>query len=556
MYAVVAVAAVLYIAFIYAYPKIFPHIQKADPQNYRETIDTALGQGNTAAALNAARFAASWFRLDPDAQTTYGELLIDSGDANEARKQFEKAVALTTTPAPESRSTRLPYFHPRARLALGQLALKQGDVGSAMAQFELARPLAQLNNTEYQRFHEAAAEAYAHAGIWSRVLEFQQPTPDTLADLDRENLVTLIIAAEAAQTWNVLAHAGRALLAKDTGDPSGHYAVGRAMVAESKYADAVEPLQNATENGHHDAPYYLGVARQTLGEGPGAVAAFRNTPHESLYRIFALDKALQLLNASGDGDERELVRAEFLGAIEASCPIALNPTPPMLGVLHATPTAIQFAAPRVSAAIMPVLVRWHRNTATSPAVSPAVDPAQPGSLTLNHDDDIFQLQWAKNHLPLGNFESSEIGSRDPAGWIDPAAAWAKTRELAIGVIEASPVEAGNILSITTESPEQRGLLYSIPLVLRPGAVYALAGRMHAPGAKAVFGYEFLGEREQVVAAGNVVNQRIVPEWTWQASVTQAQYPWNLARVVLGLYQAAGTAAFDDVALLELAVPTP
>ena len=555
MYAVVALGAAVYLGFIYAYPRLFPYIEQADPENYRQNVEKALARGDTGAALDIARFATTWFRLDPDVYALYGELLLDAGDVQEARAQFETAVALTTTPAPESRPTRLPFFHTRARVGLGLIYWQQGDVVAAVTQFELARPFADLGDTRFRKHHQAMFDAYAALGAWSRALGFADPNTQRLGQLDREGLVAVIFAAEGAEKWEVLGQAGRALLSKDTGDPAGQYAVGRALAAQGKYDQATQALGSASELGHPNAPYFLGEALEQLGDVDGAVAAYRSTPQVSLYRAFALADAFLLMQESADNHDLDIVREDLLQTIESACPMPLVQTPPLLGVLPWPPLAMGLTTPPSAGTPIPLLVRWQDRSADTAALPEfSVQRGDHGQMVLRHAATILQFQWAPNQLPLADFEHFDVGLRNPPGCFDPDALWRHSGELPVGEVAPGSTGPGRVLHVSSDSQEKRAILYSLPVPLRAGSLYVLAARIHAPDTRAVFGWEFLGEREELVQAGNTVNQQPVPEWSWHSAVTQAQYPWKMARALFGIYQATGNADFDHLMFLELATP--
>lgn len=552
LYVVAALATAAYLGFVYAYPKIFPYIHQADPENYRENVQKALAAGDVDTAIEVARFATKWFSLDVDAHTLLGELLTDAGKVQEAQAAFEKATNLTTSP--EWRSTRLPYFNPRARLGLGLLAWQQGDALGAVTQFELAWPRDALPGAEFARYHQAMFEAYAAIGAWSRAIRFAEPTTQRLGQLDHGGLISVMAAAEGAQRWELLGHAGRALLSKDTGDPSGQYAVGRAFAAQENTEDAIQALETATELGHPEAPYFLGVAQLASGNPAAAVEAFRAIPEESIYYPFGLAQALAILRSESGGQEADSVEAQLSAAFAKACPIALRATPPLLGVLPWTPVALRFGGAPGTSDPLPVVVRWRdESLADAPKEGFSVEPLANGDILLRHGAAILHFQWAANAFPLADFEQFEMGVRPP-GWFDPDSVWNTTHELPVNEVVAGSNEPGRVMRIANDSGGQRAVVYAPPVTLEAGAVYVLAARMHAPETKAVFGWEMVGSKEERVAAGNAVNQRAVPEWSWQAIVTQAQYPWKWARTVLGVFDATGAAEFDDVRFLTLSTP--
>jgi hypothetical protein len=544
---VAGVAGALYLGFVYGYPHVFELLDDGDPRNYRRNVAEARARGDLPTARRIAQFATRSFRLDPAPYALYAEVLLETGATAEARRQLETAVALTTSPAPESRPTRLPYFHPRARLILGQIAWREGDVAGAAAQFELARPLADLRALEFEPFHEDLFETYAAFGAWSRAVEFGMPTVQRLGQLDRGSLVAVMAAAEGIAHWELLAMAGRALLSMDTRDPAGQFAVGRAALAQERHGDAVEPLTTAAELGHPHAAFFLGLTFRKLHRPNDAAEAFRETPQDSMYWPFALAVLFE-----HSGSATAALHAQFEDAMTACCPLPLAATPDLTDTGAPVPLALGIAAPPAFSTTMPVLVRW---------LDPAADGAAPvetalhgTQLVVRRGNEVLQLQWAANMLPFGNFELFELGTRSPAGWLDPGAAWTGARALSAGEVVASSVEPGRLLQVTSATAEQPSLLYSVPAPVRPGSHYVLWARMHAPDTKAVLGWEFLDEDERVVIGGNAVDQSPVPEWAWKGITTKGRHPWKQMRVVLGIYHATGQASFDDVALLELTPP--
>lgn len=551
---VAAFAAAAYLAAIHGYPRVVPFIHQADPANLADNIDAAMARGDTTTALALARYAVKLAPHDPDTYTRYGEILVEAGDPQAALNPFEYALGISGAFTSSAPPTPMPFFHADARAGLGSILWRQGDAVAAVTHFELARPHEALLSADLADYHKAMFDAYAAIDAWSRAIEFADPTAQRLGQLDREGLVAVITAAEAAQKWDLLGQAGRALLAKDTGDPAGQYAVGRAQLAQGKFTEAIKALGTAAELGHLNAPFFHGNALVQAGETEAAAEAFRAIPGESLYRPFALAHALRLLKVTGNAALAEEVREQLETTIAEACPIPLVPAPEIARTLRAVPEAIGLGNPPAKGNRVPVTVRWQKNPQDA-TDDFTIDDSDLSQLILHHETTILDLQWAANAFPLSDFERFEIGLRNPPGWFDPDTPGPQSRDLPVGEIAPDSSEPGRVLRITCESgAHDRAMVNSPPVTLAPGELYVLAARVHAPDAGAVVGWEFLGDGDQTLATGFAVDHVRVPSWTWHAVVTQARHAWTMARAVLGVDDAPGTAEFDHVLFLELNAP--
>ncbi len=95
------------------------------------------------------------------------------------------------------RETQRFYYFAPARLSLGEYYLNGGQLAEAIANFELARAYANVASDEYEPYHSSLYLAYSSMGLWSRALEFGEPSDNALELLNGTQLFNLLMHARA-----------------------------------------------------------------------------------------------------------------------------------------------------------------------------------------------------------------------------------------------------------------------------------------------------------------------------------------------------------------------
>jgi hypothetical protein len=552
-WALVGIAAALFLLVVYGYPRLFPRIDAAHPEHFEKNVAAAMAAGDMDRALRIARRAATArythasgrAKFDKSlAHTVYARVLLESGEEAAARAQLAEAVGVRREQIPPYRETRKPYYFAPARLTLGTLEFEQGRPVDAVAHFELARAYAAPASPEYQAFHPALYRAYAELGLWARALEFAEPTDADLDALDRGELLKIARVCEGARNW-ALAERVAARLAADRGEAD--YLRGRVALAEEAYRASAAHLERAVAMGHARAAFFLGMALQELGEPAGAIEAYLQTPAGELYRPFALAKAATLLQDAGDATEvLERLDEEIAGLRRLRPPVVFDRYP------RVTPVAVMTSADDVAAGgRFPMLVVWNGAGAADPGAGLRVSnmAADDALVVATGSGSVLELQWVENLVYWQAVERLDRWEGTVPGWLDTARDWFELRPDAATRIATD--DSGNAyLGITKLT-----WFYSVPVPVRDDVSYLLAGRVKCEPGKGSIGWQGLGDNERVLFEANL-DGPVAGDWTWQAGYMRSQLHWESLRVQLNVAPRAGTVAFDDLMLVALAEPAP
>jgi len=546
-------AAALYVLFVLGYPRIFPAVEQAHPANYKDNVAAAMASGDVKKAVKIVRQAAEVFPNDPAAFTLWGELLLHENDTDTAVTQFHRAVSITRTPAPEYRLTDRPNYYAPARLALGKLAADAGRPWDALGEFELARPYADLTSPEFKSYQGLLFSAYAQSCQWSRALEFADMSATDLSSFREDDLLALCTVAEGRQQWETLLRIAAELAARNPDAPACAYLAGRARFSSGEYKQAATDLEKAISHGHPDAPFFLGLTLEKMGKGAAALQPFLQTGMESLFRPFALARALM---AQGDlpGEQRKLLFDELDREMARPREIQAPSVYDTHQRFHLI--AVDWQEPRPGAGgPSPIVCLWQeRQTAVSmPPMELLVQVENSGACALKRNDLILQLQWPINTLPFFGFEQAPVGDVELPGLRKTAPLWPdKPGSRSMSVV----VEKGDnhVLRISNDNAEACAMLTSVPVPVRhPGVGFVLAARATASDATAHLTCSVLDDAERSAFDASM-KLPAGSDWTWLAAYLRAPRIWHVMTVELGIYGEAGTVAYDDLMLLEIKEP--
>ncbi|MCX5771607.1 MAG: tetratricopeptide repeat protein [Candidatus Hydrogenedentes bacterium] len=535
---------------MYGYPRLFPLIEGSHADHFEENVADAMAEGNVRKAARIARWATQARPLDPMAYTVYGRVLLECDRADEALEQLTKAVGVRMEPAPSYRGTRKAFYFAAARLTLGKYYLEQGKLPDAVANFELARAYAVPADVEYGDYHAALYEAYAKKRLWARALEFRQPTDEELDALDGQDLVLLARVCEGEKDWALAERVAERLIAHDVVE--GRYLLGRVELAGEQYGEAAADLEQAASGGRVHAAFFLGLALEHKGEPEQAVHAYARMPSGDLYRPFALARAATLLQNEGSETTAAPARDEFLSQLDSEIAALRQTKQPVPQDVYHRLTLVAFTASPLyfeSGARFPICILWRDkkpSTDAEPIASLLVSDGG-NSITLRRNaETVLQLEWVENRV---NWQSISLAATDVGeapGWIDTARDWFGLRPDYAAQIEH---EAQNYyLSINRMT-----WFYSVPVPVRHGISYLVAGRLKGPQNKAGLHWQALDDEEHVLAE-NTVYGDMPGAWDRSASYFRSQLDWDFARVELCVAPQAGPVAFDDVMLVEVTEP--
>jgi hypothetical protein len=269
------------------------------------------------------------------------------------------------------------------------------------------------------------------------------------------------------------------------------------------------------------------------------MAALVNLPSDSYFRPFALAKLHMHTGNPAYADELTswMTRAQ---------PLLANPSPGSFRDDSLTLEGLQKCV--VNGDCILVLLRWRH------------DPSSPEPVYVEHDgmpqvtwnDKTLSLQWVVNRvLP---FETGPPGlGISPAGWINPDRDWVSPPKPAAWQFEYSldGSMALRIRGVPESDTLPRAL--SAPVRLDPGEAWVCLGTVRCDEGPAEIGWEFLGRDEQVWASGEAVRAATGERASGAAWVTPGRQ-WLHARMVAGLPDGTGSAAFGGMALFRVAVP--
>jgi len=544
----VLLVAIGYLGFVFGYPQAFPGVAQAHPRHYKANVDRARAAGQPKKALRIARHAAGMLTTDPAFATLYGQLLLEAGETDAAVAQFERAVRVDQTPGPDYRRTGKPYYFAQARLEWGKLCRNRDDPLEAVAQFELARPYAAVTGDEFEAYHPDLHAVYAAWGQWARALAFGDPALEALDDLDAAHLRGLAVTCEGLARWDLAGPVAHALAAKDPGDPASEYLLGRAALATDQLGPAQNSLRRAADAGHADAPFFLGQALERAGDPVAACRAYLETPCKSLFRAFAVAKVL--LAESAGGIDRQALLDELDHELERP-----RELPRALGHNRHErfwPLAAAFSRPYFEAGgAFPILILWEdRNPAPTPDLALDLDAA--GTVTLTRGARRLQLQWVVNELAFSGFEALPEGASEPPGWRGTPHLWPETDGERMATI-TSTGHGNRFLEISNAGAPGNAMLVSVPVRLREGTTYLVAGRLQARDTTAWYGWTALDEAEQTTA-DKVLKSGSGLGWVWVTAYVQPVIHWDVLTVQVGVYEAVGATAYDDLMVLAVREP--
>ncbi|MCX5771606.1 MAG: hypothetical protein NTZ09_15240 [Candidatus Hydrogenedentes bacterium] len=193
---------------------------------------------------------------------------------------------------------------------------------------------------------------------------------------------------------------------------------------------------------------------------------------------------------------------------------------------------------------------------TEDGKAPVIDPTRAsfsGSdsndsvLLLRGTDNVLQLQWVENRVNWESVDRLPAGVSAVPGWIDTARDWFRLRPGRAMRIERDGPE-NSFLSITKLT-----WFYSVPIQVRAGVGYLLAGRNKGPQGEGYLSWQSLDKDDSVVSEGITHDRATSSAWIWQVDYMPCQLQWNTMRVQLATVPQA-VVFFDDVMLLEIEEP--
>ena len=556
--ALAGVAAIFFLVFVYGYPWLFGPTDASDPAYFDRHVADALSRGNFQRALKLTRYARDLRPLDPMTHTAYGRVLLKCRDLPGALESLDTAIRLQKDPMPPYRATHKPYYFAPARLTLGKYYLDQGALLEAIAHFELARGYGTPADAGYRDFHPSLHRAYSLLGLWARALEFGECSDRELDPLDSEEIVRIARICEGMQNWTLAGRLAQKLLNQNAFTAEAHYLMGRAELAHKQYEAAALSFEQAVSDGHEQAGYFLGATLCRLGQADRACQAFLRTPPGSLYRPFALARALALL---ADLPEDAAVslgtgRRDLLDQLDHEI-AAIRLSRPLVAFdrqLRLVPIAVTISEAHVaSGGRFPLIILWEDKK--PPAVSNpdrltfAGSDAEDTLELFKGRDVILQLQWVDNLVYWYGVERLESGACPVPGWTDTPREWFGLRRDCAARVQRD--DAGRpFLSITKPT-----WLYSVPIrvdIDRSG--YMLAGWCRGTQSKAQFSWQAMDRRERTVLDANILGREDTEEWTWHGGYIRPRIDWNAIYVHLDVLPSAGTVSFDDILLVKIREP--
>lgn len=564
---IVGFVAASFLAFVYGYPSLFLLIDASQPRNFEKNVADAMAEGNLQKALGIARRAteAARFGTGPRtiedrsmAHTVYGRVLLEDGQTIEAFDQLNKALNVQDASLFSSRETRKPYYFAPARLTLGQYKFEQHRTLDALTDFELARPYARTVDIEYRNYHAALHQAYAKTGLWASALEFREPSDRELDDLEIRDLVFLAHICEGNQNWDLVERVAERLSTRAGLNVEAQYLLGRVNLVRQQYATSAMILEQAAAEGHEHASFFAGIAFAKNRQPVRAIQALLKVPEGDLYRLFALAKALKLLEElSGDEQafmatsEQELVDQldrEIDGMRLLKSPISYDK------YRRFTPIAVMVSETHFrSGGRFPTLILWEDDKApvvsSAPIIFSISDLGDCLSLVTARGD-ILQLQWVDNLVNWNSIECLPAGAGSIPGWIDTARDWFALRPDDAAQIQED--EDGNAFLVLVKPT----WFYSVPFQARYEVGYLLSVRYKGPPGKASVGWQSLDRKERVLYENDILEKGGSNSWVWHAGYMRSQLQWDTMRVQINAMPGPGIIALDDVVLVAVDEPEP
>jgi hypothetical protein len=557
--AIVGIVAVLFLLFVYGYPRLFPRIEASDPAHFEENVAQAEAQGDLDKALKMALSATRVKPLDIKEQdiaisrgfAEYGRLLLKAGRTDEGFEQLEKALGLRPEPLLLYKNDRRPFYFTPARLALGQYWLDRHKPVEAVANFELARPYATPDDSKWKANASVMYRGYAELGLWARALEFGAPSDAELGTLDAAQILRLERACVDRGDW---ALAERVLAQKRLPEDEAAYWAARIALAGGKYADAAAGLERAAATGRVGAAYLLGAALEAVGQPRQARDAYLNSRPEDPYRPFALVKAATLQDSlyEVDGSGVSPTRKEFMAELDG-CIAALRAKPRPATFdrsLRFVPVAFDYSeADFTSGGKFPVLVLWEAAKSPAAEAGPAsVTEGKDSTLELRRGNALLRLQWVENRVEWASVETLPAGTEQIPGWIDSARDWFDLRSERVARVAQD--ETGNrYLNVAKPT-----WVFSVPVASRNGVGYLVAARVKCAPDGASLEWQGVDAEDKVWNEGDILAGVDTGSWAGQAGFMRSLLQWDFLRLQLIALPGKGEVSFDDVMLVEIGEP--
>ncbi len=495
----------------------------------------------------------------PLACALYGISLMESGKEGEALEELYNAMGVREDPSDKETGKR--YYLAPARLALGKYYLEQGNVAEAVKNFELARAYAAPTDIKYSSFHSSLYQAYAQQGLWTRALEFGEPTQQELDALDNQNIVRLARVYEGKQDWSAVAPLATQLLSREAFSAQAHFLAGRAELEKKQYEAASFHLEQSELNTHPHSVFFLGTALEENGQPVRAIQTFLRTPPEDLYRPFALAKAATLLADLPQAERNFTTETpnELLKKLDHKVSQISELQRPILqkGNLRLNLVTIKTSeAYSVSGGRFPILILWEYKSASElDSTHLSLSTPDPyDSIMIRRGNTILELRWVENLINWESVDHPPPGESTVPGWIDAARDWFSLRPDHAARVQEDD-DGNSILAINKFT-----WLYSVPIQAREGDGYLLAGRIRGLEGQGSLGWQSIDENNAVLLfEENIFKQSGTwrpRTWRWQAGYINPQSGRDALRVQLTAAARAQTVEFDDLMLIELNEPDP
>jgi tetratricopeptide (TPR) repeat protein len=532
-------------------------------REFEEAVPEYLEGGQLRQALAVARLAWQQASLDPEACHLYAKALMRNGKVEEAAAQYGRLFGIECMPNknydplhPRSNSpvlaTQRPYFHSEARLEWGSHLHGLGDLTGAVESFELARAFGQDAPERWEPF---LYQAYGEYGAWSRAFDSASPGRDELDRLPEEILLALVRWYGCEEEWTRCLDVAETLLARGGSAAQGHFWAGRSLLAAGHVGEAEARLALAVENGHPDAAFFLGRALEGWGRSEEALAAYVGSDSRSPFHGFCLGKAILLLErttSASDARVKELrnqLRRVF--ASEASGSLRQHTSEGMDALLVGF--TIRKESDESNAPFL-LVTHWLRDCAESSPGAEAISVRRrgPNHFALVLGGRCLELKWARNLVPFGSFDSLPAGANSIPGW--PMRFGQFVPGSHSDKLSVQTKDGRDCLRVVSDNPSGRSLCFSVPLAAAEEDFYLLAVRCVSDGARLVAGWEWLDESDERVDSHNVVNQRMVDDWSWRGLYRERVPDAAYVRAAVGVYEDEGAALFDDVVIVPLRPP--
>lgn len=562
--AIVAVVCAAVMAVVsWAYPRWTDAVARASASNYRQEVMDALQAGDYTTARNIAQYAVRMRSFDPEAHTMLAQVHRIAGDLEAARNRYEAALAIDSTPGPDYRKTRQPWYFAEARLDLGKMAIEaaadEKALWEAVRHFELARGYDNLKDPKYAAWHDVLYKTYGALGQWARALDFGSPSNAELTLFQRRSLEDLVAVCEARQDWELGARAATELLKRDTSSVPGNRVLFRETLRNRQLDAAtghVEALQSAADP---DTNYFRGQLEEAYGRLPQAAIAFMDTDSRSLYQPFALAMAHRILSAlpadmvPESAPSPDSIADQLTEILERSGEIFVQPT---TAYTDALVVPAGFDPPGESwlrAGAFPVRVRWTWHNAT-PDVMPVAQVTRDGqdALTLFHEDTVLQLQWTENTVPFTGFHGLEPGATDLPGWVEPR--YTFSGQVPAPSAEIAYFEENAALKVTSPARDYIAQLWTVPLPSIRDGNYLAAGRLRTDGTGAHLAWDSKDPLEVYTFNHYLEDDARSTRWKWSAAYQRRLFENQSVRLLLGIFEQEGTAWFDDLLLVPIREP--